>query len=172
MKDAAYCVKCRKVTKTTEVQNDVSKNDRRIVRGKCVKCGSKKSRFFRGKVQKGGDFVNSLNAFTGRVKLPWARFSGEMHLPGHNFTGPGTKLNKRLKDDGTPKSWSRPINRVDSAAYRHDLAYARHADTAERIVADKKIIKELDSIPNPTLKERMERAVVKPILKTKVNFGV
>ena len=91
-------------------------------------------------------------------------------MPGHNFTGPGTKLNKRLKVDGTPKSWSRPINHVDSAAYRHDLAYARHADTAERIVADKK--KELDAIPNPTLKERMERAVVKPILKTKVNFGV
>jgi len=94
-----------------------------------------------------------------------------MHLPGHNFTGPGTKLDKRLKVDGTPKSWSRPINRVDSAAYRHDLAYARRADTVERIVADKKMIKELDAITNPTLKERMERAVVKPILKTKVNFG-
>ena len=87
MKDAADYVKCRKMTKTTEVHNDVSKNDK-IVRGKCVKCGSKKSRFIRGKVQKGGDFVKSLNAFTGRVKLPWTRFSGEMHLPGHNFTGP------------------------------------------------------------------------------------
>ena len=29
------------MTKTTEVQNDVSKNDRRIVRGMCEKCGSK-----------------------------------------------------------------------------------------------------------------------------------
>jgi len=137
MKDVAYCVKCRKITKTTEVQNDVSKNDRRFVRGKCVKCGSKKSRFSRGKVQKDGDFVKSLNTFTGRVKLPWARFSGEMHVPGHNFTGPETKLDKRLKVDGTPKSWSRPINRVDCAAYRHDLAYARHEDNAERIGADK-----------------------------------
>ena len=27
----------------------------------------------------------------------------EMHLPGHNFTGPGTKLNKRLNPDLTPK---------------------------------------------------------------------
>ena len=96
----------------------------------------KKSRFIRVKVQKGGDFVNSLNAFTGRVKLPWARFIKEMHLPSHNFTGLGTKLKKRLKVDGTPKSWSRPINREDSAAYRHNLAYARHSDTAERIVAD------------------------------------
>jgi len=150
----------------------VSLNDRRIFREKCVKCGSKKARFIRGKVQKGGEFVKSLNAFTGRVKLPWARFSGKMHLPGHNFTGPGTKLDKRLKNDGTPKSWLRPINSVDSAAHRHDLAYARYADTAERIVADNKMIKELDAIPNPTLKERMERAIVKPILKTTVNFGV
>ena len=64
MKDAAYCVKCRKMTKTTEVQNNVSKNDRRIVKGMCVKCGSKKSRFIRGKVQKGGDFVNSSTRST------------------------------------------------------------------------------------------------------------
>ena len=31
-------------------------------------------------------------------KLPF-----EMHLPGHTFTGPGTKLNKGLNPDGTPK---------------------------------------------------------------------
>ena len=31
-------------------------------------------------------------------KLPF-----EMHLPGHNFTDPETKLNKRLNPDGTPR---------------------------------------------------------------------
>jgi len=95
-----------------------------------------------------------------------------MHLPGHNFIGPGTNLDKRLNPDGTPKPWSKPVNRVDNAAYRHDLAYARHSDTAKRIVADKKMINQLEDIINPTVKERMERAVVKPILKTKVKFGV
>ena len=45
-----------------------------------------------------------------------------MHLPGHKFTGPGTKLYKILKSDGTPKEWSTPINRVDNAAYHHDFA--------------------------------------------------
>ena len=40
-----------------------------------------------------------------------------MHLPGHNFTGPGTKLYKRMNSGGTPKEWSIPINRVDNAAY-------------------------------------------------------
>ena len=48
-----------------------------------------------------------------------------MHLPGHNFTGPGTKLNKRLNPDLTPKKWSKPINRVDKAAYHHDVCYLK-----------------------------------------------
>ena len=37
-------------------------------------------------------------------------------LPGQNFTGPGTKLDRRLNPDGTPRDWSKPINRVDKAA--------------------------------------------------------
>ena len=61
----------------------------------------------------GGSFPNSLVN-----KLPF-----EMHLPGRNFTGPGTKLYKGLKSDETPKEWSIRINRVDNAAYHHDLCY-------------------------------------------------
>ena len=140
-----------------------------MIRGRCRTCGSTKTKFVSGKVQKGGDVINTLNAVTRRVKLPWTKFPGEMHLPGHNFTGPGTKLGKRLNADGTPKHWSKPVNRVDDAAYRHDLAYA---GTADRNAADRKMIKELDNISNPTLRERMERAIVRPILKTKVNFGI
>ena len=67
----------------------------------------------------GGSFLNSLVN-----KLPI-----EMHLPGHNFTGPGIKLHKRLNSDGTPKEWSIPINGVDNAAYHHDLCYSKHDDT-------------------------------------------
>lgn len=165
----SYCVKCRKMTGTAEARNIVTKNKRRMVRGRCRNCKRTKTRFI---TQKGGDIVNTLNTVTSHVKLPWTKFAGEMHLPGHNFTGPGTKLNKRLNPDSTPKSWSKPVNRVDSAAYRHDLAYARHSDTVSRIAADRKMINELEKIPNPTLKERMERAIVKPILATKVNFGL
>jgi len=95
-----------------------------------------------------------------------------MHLPGHNFTGPGTKLNKRLNPDSTPKPWSKTVNRVYGAAYCHDLAYIRHSDTASRITADRKMINKLEKMSKPTLKERMERSIVKPILATKVNFGL
>ena len=70
----------------------------------------------------GGSFLNSLVN-----KLQF-----EMHLPGHNFTGPGTKLCKRLNPDGTPKEWSIPINRVGNAAYHHDLCYSKHDDTKTR----------------------------------------
>jgi len=163
----SYCVRCRKMTASTHEIRAVSKNKRQMVRGRCNTCKATKTRFVKQK----GDLVSSLNAITGRVKLPWSKFTGEMHLPGHNLTFPGTNLKKRLNADGTPKTWSKPVNSVDSAAYHHDLAYVRNKDTAKRIAGDKKMLKEPDDISNPTLKERMERAIIKPVLSTKVNFG-
>ena len=78
--------------------------------GQCVTCAKTKTQF----VKKGAAGRSFLNTFVNN--LPF-----EMHLPGHNFTGPGTKLYKRLNSDATPKEWSMPINRVDNAAYHHDL---------------------------------------------------
>ena len=98
--------------------------------------------------------ATSLNKATSGIKLPWAKFPGEMHLAGHNFTGPGTNLDKRLNQDLTPNEWSQPINRVDKAACHHDLAYAKHPDTASRNVADRIMINQLNSISNPTAREK------------------
>jgi len=95
-----------------------------------------------------------------------------MHITGHNFTGPGTKLNKRLNEDMTPKAWSKPINRVDKAAYHHDICYVKNNDTKTRNeVCDKNMLTELNGIYNPTLRERMERGVVSTIIGTKKRFG-
>ena len=87
-------------------------------------------------MQKGGDVVDSLNKVTCRIKLLWARFCEEMHLRGHNFTAPGTKLKKILSPDGTPKSWSELVDRVDRAAYHHDVAYTKCTDKSKRLQAD------------------------------------
>ena len=96
-----------------------------------------------------------------------------MHLPGHNFTGPGTKLYKRLNPDGTPKEWSIPINRVDNAAYHQDLCYSKHDDTKNRNeVCDKTMLGELSGIVNPTLRERIDKSIVGKLIKAKVNFGL
>ena len=95
-----------------------------------------------------------------------------MHLPEHSFPGPGTRLDLRLNPDGAPKTSSKPVDRVDNAALRHDLAYAQYPDTASRNVADRAMVDELNKIPNPKFRERVERAIVKPILSTKANLGL
>ena len=46
-----------------------------------------------------------------------------MHLPGMNFAGPGTNLNKQLTSTGAWEDWSKPVDRVGNAAYHHDSAY-------------------------------------------------
>lgn len=55
----------------------------------------------------------------------------ELHLPGYQYCGPGTKLEKRLKrgDMG--------INPLDAACKQHDIAYSQHKNIQERHKADK-----------------------------------
>ena len=115
-----YCVKCRKATDTSDAQFVYSRNGRNMKRGKCVICGTTKMQFI--KAQEGGSLFNKVIN-----NLPV-----EMHLLGHNFTGPGTKLKKRLNPDLTPKKWSMPVNRIDKAAYHHDICYLKNYDTATR----------------------------------------
>ena len=111
----------------------------------------------------GGSFLNTLVN----------KLSFEMHLPGHIFTGPGTKLYKRLNSDGTTKQWSIPINRVDNVAYHHDLCYSKHDDTKTRNeVCDKTMLGELNGIVNPNLRERIDKSIVGKLIKAKVNFGL
>ena len=155
-----YCVKCKKRTDTTNERVTTTKNNRHMKRGTCVICGTTKTQFI--KAPKGGSL---LNKFINNLPV-------EMHLPGHNFTGPGTKLNKRLKPDLTPKEWSKPVNRVDKAAYHHDVCYLKNNDTATRnAVCDKNMLKELKGIYNPTIKEKMERGLVSSLIGTKARFG-
>ncbi|GBM60239.1 hypothetical protein AVEN_273541-1 [Araneus ventricosus] len=99
-----------------------------------------------------------------------------MHLPGHNFTGPGTQLlwgKHRLNDDLSYKDWSKPINRVDEASYHHDVCFLENKDTKTRNeVCDTNMLKEMGDIKNPTIRERFERAIVKPLIKAKKMFGM
>ena len=155
-----YCLKCKRVTGTKDIERVVTKSNRNMLRGKCEVCCKTKTKFVKAEVGQGrvNNLINSL---------PF-----EAHLPGHNFTGPGTKLNLRLNEDLTPKDWSKPINRVDDAAYRHDLCYAENKDTKTRNqVCDKNMLAELKDIYNPTLRERVDKSLVEKIIGTKVRFG-
>ena len=155
-----YCVKCRKKTNTTNEKLVTTSNNRTMKRGNCSVCGTTKTQFV--KSPEGGSILNKMIN-----SLPV-----EMHLLGHNFTGPGTKLNKRLNADLTPKAWSKPINRIDKAAYHHDICYLKNNDTAIRnSVCDKNMLEEMKNIYNPSLRERMERGLVSTLIGTKKRFG-
>lgn len=71
-------------------------------------------------VKEGRGFVNELIN-----KLPI-----ELHLPGYQYCGPGTKLQERLArgDSG--------INGLDKACKEHDIAYSQYKDLKERHKAD------------------------------------
>ena len=134
-----YCLKCRRVTETENIATATSKNGRLMRRGQCVT-------------------FRKLRLNSSKEMLPVDKLPFEMHLRGHNFTGPGTKLYKRLNPHGTPEDWSIPINRVDNAAYHHDLCYSKHDDTKTRNeVCDKTMLSELSGIVNPTLRERIDK---------------
>ena len=151
----------QKATETSNIQSAVSKNGRNMKRGTFVICGTTKMHFI--KAQKGGSLLNkAIN------NLPC-----EMHLLGHNFTGPGTNLKKRLNPDLTQKKWSKPVNRLDKATYHHDLCYLENDDTATRnAVCNKNMLKELEGIYNPTLQERLDKSIVSKLIGRKVKFGM
>ncbi|CAB3229483.1 unnamed protein product [Arctia plantaginis] len=54
----------------------------------------------------------------------------ELHVPGYNYCGPGTNLEKRLKRGNVG------INPLDEACKSHDIAYAKNASLEPRHRAD------------------------------------
>ena len=81
---------------------------------------------------------------------------------------------RRPGTGSSPKTaGSQSVNRVDEAAYHHDVCYAKNKNTGVRNrVCDKNMLDELDGIYNPTLRERLDRAVVSPIIGTKKRLGM
>lgn len=108
---------------------------------------------------KGRGLINSLID-----KLPI-----ELHLPGYQFCGPGTKLEKRLARG------DRGINKLDAACREHDIAYSKNSDTQSRNKADLILaerawerVKSKDS----SLPERANAWLVTNAMKTKTKFGM
>lgn len=92
----------------------------------------------------------------------------ELHIPGYQYCGPGTKLEKRLLR-GDPGR-----NPLDQACKAHDIAYSRSAGLAERHEADKELasaalrrVKAKDS----SIGERIAALGVAGVMKGKVAMG-
>ena len=161
-----YCLKCRRNTITTDVQLHEKNRPKGapgrqyILKGTCTVCkrgvaqfvSCKKSQIFHGAT--GGNLNSILNS----GKLP------ELHLPGHNFTGPGTKFKKRLLRGDVP------VKELDKAAQFHDITYSIFKDTKYRHVFDKKLQDEAFNIvkdSNHSLKDRTEAGLVGGVMLTR-----
>lgn len=106
----------------------------------------------------GGGIINSLID-----NLPF-----EVHLPGYQYCGPGTKLEKRLAR-GDPG-----INPLDAACKVHDIAYSKRGNDEERRQADKRLAAEAwgrVTSWDAGIGERSAALAVAAAMKGKVAFG-
>ena len=94
----------------------------------------------------------------------------ELHLPGYQYCGPGTKLAKRLAR-GDPG-----INPLDVACKEHDIAYSKDREsgevrnTADRVLANKAWKRVLAG--DASIGERASALAVTSAMKLKSKFGM
>jgi hypothetical protein len=93
----------------------------------------------------------------------------ELHVPGYQFCGPGTRLAKRLTrgDKG--------INPLDSACREHDIAHSRSNDLADRHVADQTLAekaRERVTARDAKFGERAAATAIWATMKAKTKLGM
>lgn len=108
-------------------------------------------------MQGGGLLNNIIN------NLPF-----ELHLPGYNYCGPGTRLRERLLrgDKG--------INQLDDACMRHDIAYSKHSSLEDRHKADLELLnmaKRRSKASDSRRGEKIASWLVSKAMKTKLKLG-
>lgn len=176
-----YCLKCRTPTPSEGVTLETvgsGPQARQARRGTCTVCRTPKFCFMRKpppKKKRGGPSIpigGDLQGLLGKLPgLPWSKYAGEKHLPGYNYCGPGTRLDKRIGPGGVPKPGEAPINRVDNACMKHDLSYSKSKDLKQRHIADVELIHDIDAIPKKSFGEWAGGVASKAGLKTKLLFG-
>lgn len=92
----------------------------------------------------------------------------ELHLPGYNYCGPGTRLQKRLKrgDKG--------INPLDNACMQHDIAYDNYSNLEDRHKADiilKNMAKRRLRSKDASTGEKLSSWLVNKVMKGKLKSG-
>jgi len=153
-----YCLKCRAFTDSIKMRLIQTKNKRFILVAKCSQCQNKKYKFV-SKSKHGKGFINSIIN-----KLPI-----ELHVPGYQYCGPGTKLEQRLNrgDSG--------INRLDKSCKQHDIHYEKFKTASERHPADRELANIANQViqdSNSKLKEKLVARLVKATMNTKVKLGL
>ena len=93
----------------------------------------------------------------------------ELHLPGYNYCGPFTKLDKILGRG------YKPTIKLDAGCQQHDIFYCDHKYTKERHVADEElenIAAERMHASDASVREKIEAAMVRTGMKTNRFLGM
>ena len=94
----------------------------------------------------------------------------ELHIPGYQFCGPGTKLKDRLArgDSG--------INSLDAACKQHDIVYSKNPnDLTERHSADKVLVEKASNrvfAKDASFGEKVAALSVSNIINMKRKLGM
>jgi len=93
----------------------------------------------------------------------------ELHIPGYQFCGPGTRLRERLARG------DRGINPLDAACREHDIAYSRSKELEDRHAADRVLADRARNrivARDSTLGERAAATAVWVAMKVKTKLGM
>ena len=115
-----------------------------------------------------GDFKTGSGVFNTLLnKL--SNVMPELHLPGYNYFGPFTKLNRRLARG------DKPVNKLDAGCKEHDIFYRDHRDTKERHLADKEfenIAAEKLHASDASIREMIHATLVRAAMASKRLLGM
>lgn len=109
--------------------------------------------------KRGSGFINKLID-----KLPV-----ELHIPGYNYCGPGTKLSKRIARGDTG------VNPLDEFCKEHDIAYSRSKDISNRHQADKVLAEKAYQrlkAGDSSVGEKIAALGITGIMKAKTKLGM
>jgi len=161
-----YCVTERKKTKCVPGTEKIvkTKNNRLLLRCRCLNCGTLKHSFVSNK--KGG--LLDLHKLIGRLPKP----SGGFTLPHHKFTGPYNPLEKQLDANNKPLPGQEPYNQIDAIAMKHDICYRDNDHKKGKLQCDKQMLDSLSKTKTKNLRESFDKKLVQAAIGTKYKLGL
>ena len=161
-----YCLKCKKSTASKDLQEELSKNNRRMQIAYCTICNTKKCKFVGSGLIDKLPFELHLPSSSGGENMPSGSFN---NLNKYSFCGPGTRYEQRRLEGYNG------INELDKMCKLHDQFYTNNLDTASRNISDAALAHRAEEIANDPRFDSTQRnmaSLVHHIMKSKVKFGL
>ena len=92
-------------------------------------------------------------------------------LHNHRYTGPYNPLESQLDDKDRPLPGHEPYNAVDAMSMQHDICYRDHNNRDGKRKCDEEMLKHLTILKPQSLREKIDRNLVKHIISTKNRMG-